>query len=107
MITITETAKKEIKSIIDSQEQKDFHLRVGIGGVGCSGYQYFLGLDSEVRDSDDTYDFEGFKLLIEKATVPLLDGSTIDYNNDENNTGFTFNNPNAPKPPECAGSCHC
>ena len=107
MITITETATKEIQTILSQQEKDGFHLRVGIGGVGCSGYQYFLGLDSEIKDTDDTFDFEGFKLLVEKNTIPMLQGSTLDFNTEPNGTGFVFNNPNAPKPPECGGSCHC
>ncbi len=107
MITITDSAAEQVRNIIASEDKQGHHLRMGIAGGGCSGFQYFLGLDLEINETDEAMDYEGFKLLISKKDAPFLNGSTLDYSSDPANTGFVFNNPNAPKPPECGGSCHC
>jgi len=108
MISVTEKAVVQVKSIIDQEEKGGFHLRLGINGASCSGFQYFLGLDTEVRETDITVEFAGFKLLIDQNSAQYMRGSTLDYSDEPNNVGFVFNNPNAPqKPSECGSSCCC
>ncbi len=107
MVTITENAVKEICGIIEKENMTGHHLRLGVAGGGCSGLQYFLGFDNNIKESDDSFEFEGFKVLIDKEAVEVLKGSTLDYSTENDQPGFIFNNPNAPKPPECGGSCCC
>ncbi len=107
MITVTESAVKEIRNIIAQQDNNGFHLRLGIGGGGCAGFQYFLGLDSEIHESDEAIDYEGFKMLVDKQALPFLNGSVLDFSGDPEKAGFIFTNPNAPKPSGCDGSCSC
>jgi len=105
MITITDTAAKEISAIIVREKMEGHHLRLGVGGGGCAGLQYLLGFDNKIRDNDETYQYEGFQLLIDKSAIPFVQGSTLDYSDQDGRPGFIFNNPNAPKPPACGGTC--
>lgn len=101
MITITDNATKQIRTILEKENKEDYHLRLGITGGGCSGFQYFLGLDNQHYEHDESYDFNGLNVIIDKFSMMYMKGSTLDYSTDEKNPGFVFNNPN-PLP-----SCNC
>ena len=49
-VIVTETAAREIDSIIRQQglDPAKIHLRVGVKGGGCSGFSYLLDL-TEIR----------------------------------------------------------
>ncbi len=106
MITITDSAIKQIRSILERENQESYHLRLGITGGGCSGFQYFLGLDNRHFEHDESYDFDGLNVVIDKFSMMYMKGSTLDYTTEEESMGFVFHNPN--KLPSCScetGSC--
>jgi len=53
-VIVTETAAREIDSIIRQQglDPAKIHLRVGAKGGGCSGFSYLLDL-TEIRNDND------------------------------------------------------
>ena len=54
-VKFTEGAIKEIKYLLNDKEMpKNYGLRIGVEGGGCSGLSYILGFD-EPKDIDDTY----------------------------------------------------
>ena len=88
------------------QEQgvpEDFALRIGVKGGGCSGFSYLLGFD-EQKERDIVYDFEGIRILMDKAHALYLLGMEIDWLDGLNNRGFMFNNPNAKETCGCGTS---
>ncbi|MEZ6163183.1 MAG: hypothetical protein R3B67_01980 [Phycisphaerales bacterium] len=56
-VIITETAAREIKNIIETQELDldKVRLRVGVKGGGCSGFSYLLDLTDQ-KDSDELFE---------------------------------------------------
>lgn len=104
MITVTESAVRQIKALIVDQNQPDSHLRIGVQGGGCSGLEYFLALDDQILEDDQVYETFGIKVLVDSESLPHLDGSTLDFSNDLNNSGFTFHNPNASRTCGCGKS---
>ena len=52
-------------------------------------------------DGDAVVDFYGVEVIVDKMSVPYLDGATIDFEDTIQKQGFTIDNPNAP------GSCAC
>jgi iron-sulfur cluster assembly protein len=58
-VTVTETAAREICSIIKQQEldPEKIRLRVGVKGGGCSGFSYLLDLTETQRDTDEVWEF--------------------------------------------------
>lgn len=103
-ITLTEGARKQLTRIREEQAVPEhFGLRVGVKGGGCSGFSYLLGFD-EPKEHDTTYEFEGFRILMDKAHGLYLLGMEIDWLEGLNNRGFIFNNPNAEETCGCGTS---
>ena len=101
MITITDTAAKEIKRLADQQGLENAVLRVGVAGGGCSGLQYAMNFDQEVKETDQLFEYEGVQLVCDAKSYLYLSGITIDYTTDMMGGGFKFINPNAER------SCGC
>jgi iron-sulfur cluster assembly protein len=100
-VTITEGAVKQLMKIKEEQKVTDKHgLRVGVKGGGCSGFTYILGFD-EKNDNDDEFISGGLRVIMDKAHAIYLVGIEIDFAENLQNRGFTFNNPNAKE------SCGC
>ena len=105
MITLTSTAAKEVKRLMEKEQKTDLALRVGVKGGGCSGMSYVLAIDEASPKQHDTlFEQEGIKVLIDAKSHLYLDGTTIDYKEDLLNGGFRFENPLAKKSCGCGSS---
>src|SRR3954463_13088655 len=59
-ILLSETAAKEIRSIIKDQGLSDnVALRVGVKGGGCSGFSYVLDLTESPPENDEVMECHG------------------------------------------------
>jgi iron-sulfur cluster assembly protein len=69
-VNVTETAAREIDSIIRQQdlEPDKIRLRVGVKGGGCSGFSYLLDLTEVQKDSDEMWEFT-YNRRPEKSTA--------------------------------------
>lgn len=101
MVTLTETAANKVKDYFNADTTlAGKTLRLFIEAGGCSGYQYGFTFDTK-RDGDQEFETNGVKVLVDSASVPVLNGCEIDYVEDLNGAGFAVKNPNAKK------SCGC
>src|SRR5277367_5572292 len=103
-ITLSESAAREVKTIIQQQElpAEQTHLRVGVKGGGCSGFSYMLDLTEEPKgDADEEMESNGVKILCDNKSLLYLDGVEIDFKDEVMGRGFVFKNPNA------TSSCGC
>lgn len=102
-VTITETAAREIKTIIKQQELDEgkVRLRVGVKGGGCSGFSYLLDLTENQKETDEEFDMHGIKVICDPKSLLYLNGVTVDFKDEIMGRGFVFNNPNA------TSSCGC
>ena len=102
-IELTETAAREIQTIVDQQEldAEKVRLRVGVKGGGCSGFSYVLDLTEQERDTDEIFDQQGLRVVCDPKSYLYLNGTTIDFKDEIMGRGFVFNNPNA------TSSCGC
>jgi iron-sulfur cluster assembly protein len=99
-ITITETAAKALRRIIDEQKTTqniggELALRLGIKAGGCSGMSEYLGLDVEPQPGDQILESQGIKIFIDPKSLLYLTGSQVDYREDPMNAGFEVKNPQA------------
>ena len=102
-IKITEEAAKEVKKYLEDTEET--HLRVGVRGGGCSGFQYDLLVGSDYdEEKDSKFSQHGVYIVVDKKSALYLDGITLDYHSDISQRGFVFNNPNAVKSCGCGSS---
>jgi iron-sulfur cluster assembly accessory protein len=100
-ITLTEQAQSKVRTLISAEGRDDLRLRVAVQPGGCSGLIYQLYLDEQMANGDVVKEFDGVELVIDKMSVPYLDGASIDFEDTIQKQGFTIDNPNA------AGSCAC
>jgi Fe/S biogenesis protein NfuA len=97
MLTVTDTAKRQIVSIMESQGRQGDGLRVGIVGRSSAGFRYTMNLVEEGQESpeDVIVDSGEFKVFIDPQSAPHLEGVTIDYiDNGLHGSGFKIDNPN-------------
>jgi iron-sulfur cluster assembly accessory protein len=100
MITLTDSAVRQLQSLVQGQEDSAKGLRIFVENGGCAGMQYGMTLDRP-RDDDQVFEREGVKVVIDAQSAPFLAGSTVDYADDLAGAGFRIQNPNAVR------SCGC
>ena len=105
-ITLTETAAREIKNIIEQQQvdAEAVRLRIGVKGGGCSGFSYVLDLTENQKDTDEAFEQNGVTIICDPKSLLYLRGTTIDFRDEIMGRGFVFNNPNATTTCGCGSS---
>ena len=101
MFNISTKASGEIKKLLSEEDMPNGFLRVRVVPGGCSGFSYEMGFDDETEESDQVFESDGVKVAIDELSYPYLSGSTLDFKDGLNGTGFAIENPNA------TGSCGC
>lgn len=94
-VTLSTTAAEAVREILTKKNLPGYALRLYISGGGCSGYQYGLALDSNIRAEDRVIESGGIKLIVDEVSINYLQGATVDYVEDMTGSGFKINNPNA------------
>ncbi len=100
VISLTPVAATKIKELLSEETDENLVLRVAIQGGGCSGFQYGLGFDTQA-DGDLELSLEGVPVVVDPFSAPYLQGTTIDFLNTIQESGFKIDNPNA------VSSCGC
>ena len=104
MITVTETAAKKVKSLIEESGFTTPYLRVAVKGGGCSGLSYDLSFDTEQRDKDTLIEDKEVKILVDNKSLLYLVGTELNFSDGLNGKGFEFRNPNASRTCGCGES---
>jgi iron-sulfur cluster assembly accessory protein len=100
LIALTPVAAAKVRELLAEEGDQTLVLRVAIQGGGCSGFQYGLGFDS-VAEGDVQLELEGVPVVVDQFSAPYLRGTTIDFLNTIEESGFKIDNPNA------TASCGC
>ena len=98
-IEVTESAQNHINKILISEKSQFFRITV-LGG-GCAGFQYKFDFSQEAKDDDIIFEYKNAKVIIDKTSIDLIKGSTIDYVNELIGSSFKISNPQA------SSSCGC
>jgi iron-sulfur cluster assembly protein len=95
MITVTDTAKKKIKQLLEKRG-KGIGIRLGVKTTGCSGLAYTLEYVDEYTGQvgDTNYAQSEFAVLVDAKADAYLNGMTVDWVRNGLNEGFDFQNPN-------------
>ena len=58
-VTVSDTAAREIASIVKQQDldPNKIRLRVGVRGGGCSGFSYLLDLTETQKETDEIWEY--------------------------------------------------
>ncbi len=100
MIAVTEEAAKKARSLAEREGRPDACLRVRVVAGGCSGFSYELGFEDAPSEDDNIVEVDGFKVLIDPKSAPIVVGSTLDFNDSMLGGGLKMYNPQAVH--ECA-----
>ena len=100
-INLSATAASKVKSLLEQEGRDDLQLRIAVQPGGCSGLRYQLFFDERNLDGDVVTDFDGVAVVVDRMSVPSLNGANIDFVDSIEKQGFTIDNPNA------TGSCAC
>lgn len=105
MIQLTEAAASALHSAIATVPTSIAGLRLVVQSRGCAGFQYEMGLVEEVKPEDISCESRGVRILLDPSSVALISGTTIDFIDCQEGTGFSFNNPHAASKGGCGKSC--
>ena len=110
LLNISQSANDKLKEILEEQGTPDAFLRITLAPGGHGGAQYILGLEDKAEDDDTIVDSGAVKVLVDSDSTPLIDGTSIDYVETMQRSGFVISNPNFASAGGCAcggGGCGC
>lgn len=106
MIKVSDQAKEKAIQLMTEDGFKPFedYIRVGVKSGGCSGLEYVLKFDNEKTDTDQVFEDNNIKIIVDKKSILYLAGTILEYSGGLNGKGFVFNNPNASRTCGCGES---
>ena len=93
MITVTDTAAKKNKYNLEKRGS-GIGIRIGVRTTGCSGLAYVLEYVDRLESGDVAMADNYTNVVVDKKSLPIVDGITIDYVRQGLNEGFEFINKN-------------
>ena len=105
VVTLTEGAAVKISRLMAEEPAGEAEvLRIAIQGGGCSGFEYALGFDRGAQAGDHELEFHGVRVVVDPFSAPYLQGSTIDFLEGLQESGFKIENPNVVSACGCGSS---
>lgn len=100
-ITMTPAAIEEAEKKLSEQPQGTF-IRFSIKGGGCSGLSYELRFDSVFTPAYDLeFICDGVKIVVDKKSYIYVNGTEIDFVEENLQKGFRARNPNVKEGNTC------
>ena len=99
-ISLTPAAADRVKTFIASRG-RGLGLRLGVCKTGCSGFAYVVNYADESSATDLVFEDQGVKVFVDPDSLPLINGTTVDFVKQGLNEAFRFKNPNT------KGECGC
>jgi iron-sulfur cluster insertion protein len=103
-LSITDSALRKVRSLIDEEANAELKLRVFVTGGGCSGFQYGFTFDELLADDDTRVEKDGVVVVVDAMSYPYLAGATVDYEEGLQGSRFLIQNPNAESTCGCGAS---
>jgi iron-sulfur cluster assembly protein len=105
-LQVTEKAIKRIRMAMAKEgiSPAEGGLRLGVMGGGCSGLSYSIKFDTQPRERDRIYEFDGVRVFVDPKSFLYLHGMTLDYEETLMRQGFNFINPNSTRSCGCGSS---
>ncbi len=105
-LQVTERAVKRIRAVMAREgiSPAEGGLRLGVLGGGCSGLSYSIKFDTQPRERDRVFEFDGVRVFVDPKSFLYLHGMTLDYEESLMHQGFNFINPNSSRTCGCGSS---
>ena len=75
MISITDPASSQLRTMMQQQGLTDLGLRVFVSPGGCSGFQYGMKFEDSAMDGDEIATQDGIQLYVDEFSAQYLEGS--------------------------------
>ena len=95
-INFSQKAVEKINQLISKKPSGTF-FRISVKGGGCSGFKYDFSFDSNIENDDLKYE----NIIIDKSSLKMLEGSSVDFNEELIGSSFKISNP------KTKSSCGC
>jgi iron-sulfur cluster assembly protein len=99
-ISLTEPAAERVRSYLLARGN-GIGLRLGVKKTGCNGFAYVVNYADAVAPTDRVFEARGVKVVVDEDSLPLIDGTEVDFVKEGLNEAFKFRNPNV------SGECGC
>ena len=99
-ISLTQPAAEQVRTHLDIRGS-GIGLRLGIKKTGCNGFAYVINYAEKINDLDVVFEDHGIKVVVDKDSLALIDGTEVDFVKEGLNEAFRFRNPNV------TGECGC
>ena len=91
---LIELTDEAIVKLLEQKEKENFkYIRLGITGGGCAGFEYIFDSVDSVSDDDIVIDFGKLQFVVDKISVPYINGMPLDWRKEGLNAVFKFINP--------------
>jgi iron-sulfur cluster assembly accessory protein len=104
-LNLSDSCVRRLQAVLKDQSER---LRVFVEGGGCSGFQYKFTIESKNninKEQDQIFERQGVGIVVDKDSLELLKGSTIDYQEELIKSSFrVISNPNAEHGCSCGTS---
>lgn len=100
-VSVSEDAARHIARLVQRKGGPGSFFRIGVKGGGCSGLEYMMKLESELRENDLHIEAEGIKIVCDPKSAKFLQGASLVFTGNLLGGGLSFENPNAER------SCGC
>lgn len=96
MIEFTDRARQRVLDFMEEEGDEDLAVRVGVRSSSPFSPEYDLLLvgPDEVGPDDVAFDQDGFQLYADPESAEFLEGATIEWVSDLQQSGFRIENPN-------------
>lgn len=100
VIIVTEKAAWKVAALAEREGRPGASLRVRVVAGGCSGFSYDLLFEDGPAEGDQVIEKDGVRVLVDPKSAPIVQGSTLDFNDALLGGGLKIYNPQAVH--ECA-----
>lgn len=101
VITVTDRAARKIRQLAAKEGRAEPILRIRVVAGGCSGFSYELSFAEAPAEVDHVVEAaDGVRVLVDAKSAPIVEGSSLDFNNALLGGGLKMVNPQAKH--ECA-----
>ncbi|MGZ4132926.1 MAG: HesB/IscA family protein [Actinomycetota bacterium] len=98
---VTDKAARKVRQLAEKEGRAEPVLRLRVVAGGCSGFSYELSFtDAPTADDAVIGGADGVRVVIDPRSVPIVEGSTLDFDDALMGGGLRVRNPRAVH--ECA-----
>ena len=95
-ISFSKKAVEKINQLLSKKPSGTF-FRISVKGGGCSGFKYDFTFDKNIENDDVKQE----NIIIDKSSLKMLEGSSVDFNEELIGSSFKISNP------KTKSSCGC